>query len=67
MKRLATIFMVFAMLLTLAPINAFAADTENSVFSDMKETDYYAKAATALEQSGIPKAILMEPLAHKRL
>jgi len=53
MKRLTSIFLVLAMLLTLAPMNIFAAETENTVFSDMKETDYYAQAATALEQLDI--------------
>lgn len=41
------------MLLTLAPMNIFAADADKTVFSDMKETDYYAQAATALEQLDI--------------
>ena len=53
MKRLTSIFLVLAMLLTLAPMNIFAAEAENTVFSDMKETDYYAQAATALEQLDI--------------
>jgi len=34
-------------------MNIFAAEAENTVFSDMKETDYYAQAATALEQLDI--------------
>lgn len=46
-------FLVLAMLLSLAPMNIFAAETNNTVFSDMKETDYYAQAATALEHLGI--------------
>lgn len=41
------------MLLTLAPMNIFAADAEKTDFSDMKATDYYAQAATALEQLDI--------------
>ncbi len=53
MKRLTSIFLVVAILLTLAPMNIFAAEAENTVFSDMKETDYYAQAATALEQLDI--------------
>lgn len=53
MKRLTSIFLVLVMLLTLAPMNIFAAEAENTVFSDMKETDYYAQAATALEQLDI--------------
>ena len=53
MKRLTSIFLVLAMLLTLAPMNIFAVDTEKTAFSDMKETDYYAQAATALEQLDI--------------
>lgn len=53
MKRLTSIFLVLAMLLTLVPMNIFAAEAENTVFSDMKETDYYAQAATALEQLDI--------------
>lgn len=50
MKRLTSIFLALAMLLTLAPMNVFAADTDKTAFSDMKSTDYYAQAATALEQ-----------------
>lgn len=53
MKRLTSIFLVLAMLLTLAPMNIVATDAENAVFSDMNETDYYAEAATALEKSDI--------------
>lgn len=53
MKRITSIFLVLAMLLTLAPMNIFAVDTENAFFSDMKDTDYYAQAATALEQLNI--------------
>lgn len=41
------------MLLTLAPMNIFAADADKAAFSDIKETDYYAQAATALEQLDI--------------
>ena len=41
------------MLLTLTPMNIFAADADKTAFSDMKETDYYAQAATALEQLDI--------------
>lgn len=53
MKRLTSIFLVLAMLLTLAPMNIFAAESENTAFSDMKITDYYAEAATVLEELGI--------------
>ncbi len=53
MKRLTSIFLVLAMLLTLTPMNIFAADADKTAFSDMKETDYYAQAATALEQLDI--------------
>jgi len=53
MKRLTSIFLVLAMLLTLAPMNIFAADADKTAFSDMKDTDYYAQAATALEQLDI--------------
>lgn len=53
MRRLTSMFLVLAMLLSLAPMNIFAAETNNTVFSDMKETDYYAQAATALEHLGI--------------
>ena len=35
---------MLAMLLTLAPMNIFAADADKTAFSDMKETDYYAQA-----------------------
>ena len=50
MKRLTSIFLVLAMILTLAPVNIFATDAQTPVFSDIQDTDYYAKAATALEQ-----------------
>lgn len=53
MKRITSVFLALTMLLTLAPMNTFAADAENTVFSDMKDTDYYAQAATALEQLDI--------------
>ena len=53
MRRLTSMFLVLAMLLSLAPMNIFAAETNKTVFSDMKETDYYAQAATALEHLGI--------------
>ena len=53
MKRLTSTFLVLAILLTLAPMNIFAADADKTAFSDMKETDYYAQAATALEQLDI--------------
>ncbi|MEE1504352.1 MAG: S-layer homology domain-containing protein [Acutalibacteraceae bacterium] len=53
MKRLTSIFLVLAMLLTLAPMNIFAAEADKPVFSDMNNTDYYAQAATALEQLNI--------------
>ena len=55
MKKLTSIFLAIAMILTLAPMNIMAA---GSAFSDVKDTDYYAQAATALEQleilSGYP-------------
>lgn len=58
MKKLTSIFLVLAMLLTLAPMNVFAADAETTVFPDMSAIDYYAPAATALKQleilSGYP-------------
>ena len=50
MKRLISIFMVFAMLLTLIPMGIFAVDANKTVFSDMKDTDYYANAAAVLKQ-----------------
>lgn len=56
MKKLTSIFLVLAILLTLAPMNVFAAET--TAFPDMSATDYYAPAATALKQleilSGYP-------------
>ena len=55
MKRLTSIFLVLAMILTLAPVNIFATDAQTPVFSDIQDTDYYAKAATALEQLDILK------------
>lgn len=51
MKRIVSLFLVFAMLLTLAPMNIMAA-TE-SVFSDVKSSDYYAEAAEALADLGV--------------
>ena len=41
MKRLTSIFLVLAMLLTFAPMNVLAAEADKTVFSDMKKTDYY--------------------------
>jgi len=34
-------------------MNIFAADVEKTIFSDMKNSDYYAEAATKLVESGI--------------
>ncbi len=53
MKRLTSLFLVLAMLLSFAPMNTFAADAGKTAFSDMKATDYYAQAATALGQLDI--------------
>jgi len=53
MKKLLSIFLVLTMFLTLAPMNIFAADVEKTIFSDMKNSDYYAEAATKLVESGI--------------
>lgn len=53
MKRLASIFLVFAMLLSLAPTNILAAESDNTAFSDVKAEDYYAKEAEALAQLGV--------------
>lgn len=53
MKRLTSVFLVLVMLLTIAPMNIFAAEGDTPAFSDMKSTDYYAQAATALEEMGI--------------
>lgn len=52
MKKLVSIFLALAMLLTFAPMNIIAAD-DASAFSDVKATDYYAQAATALAQLDI--------------
>ncbi len=53
MKKLKSIFLVLAMILTLAPMNIFAAEIESSSFSDMKATDYYFQAVKELEELGI--------------
>jgi len=53
MKRIMSIFLVLAMILTLAPMNIFAAKNNTSVFSDVDDSDYYAEAAIALAQIGI--------------
>lgn len=53
MKRFIGIFLALVMLLSLVPMNIFAADENSTIFWDMKETDYYAKAATALAQMQI--------------
>ena len=53
MKRITSIFMVLAMLFTLAPMNIMAEEAQQIVFSDMADTDYYAEAATALAESDI--------------
>lgn len=53
MKKLTSIFLVLAMLLTLAPMNILAAEDDTTAFSDMKTTDYYAQAAAALEKLGV--------------
>lgn len=53
MRRWTSIFLALAMLLALVPTNIFAAENDKTVFSDMKDSDYYAQAATALEQLDI--------------
>lgn len=53
MKRFTSIFLALIMLFTLAPMHIFAAETGETAFSDMKATDYYAQAATALAQLNI--------------
>ncbi|MBR5518568.1 MAG: S-layer homology domain-containing protein, partial [Clostridia bacterium] len=53
MKRLMSIFLVLAMLMTFAPMNIMAADADKTAFSDVKSTDYYAQAATALAKLNI--------------
>ena len=45
--------MALTMTLSLTPTNIMAADNNTSVFSDVKDTDYYAQASTALEQLDI--------------
>lgn len=53
MKKLVSIFLVLAMFMTFAPMNILAADDTGVVFSDIKNTDYYAQAATALAKLNI--------------
>lgn len=50
MKRLLSLVLVLAMVLTLAPMNIGAADADKSVFSDVRGSEYYAEAANVLEQ-----------------
>jgi len=49
MKRLTSIILTIAMLLALAPMSIYAAE-DGINFSDVKETDYFAEAAIALEE-----------------
>ncbi len=49
MRKMTSIFLVLATLL-MVPLNIFAADSEKTAFSDIKSTDYYAQAATVLEE-----------------
>lgn len=51
MKRFISTLLALAMILTIIPMNTFAA--EPNAFSDMKDTDYYATAATALSELDI--------------
>lgn len=53
MKRLTSMLLVLAMLLTFAPISVFAAEGEKTVFTDVKVDDYYAEAAEILAELGI--------------
>ena len=50
MKKLTSILLALAMILTLAPMSVFAEDAEKAGFSDVNEGDYYAHAAVALEK-----------------
>lgn len=53
MKKIISVLLVFVMLFTLSPINITAEDGATSTFSDIKDTDYYAEAATELAKSDI--------------
>lgn len=53
MKRLTSAFLVLAILLALTPVNVFAGEADKLSFSDVNDTDYYAKAAEALKQLDI--------------
>lgn len=50
MKRLTGIFFFLAVFLALMPVNVMASGSKTVQFSDVKDTDYYFQAATALEQ-----------------
>ena len=52
MKRILTLILALAMILTMAPVSAFAADNVVS-FTDINDSHYCTKAATALGQLGI--------------
>ncbi|MBR5518409.1 MAG: S-layer homology domain-containing protein [Clostridia bacterium] len=54
MKKVLSLIMVLAMILTMAPVSAFAADNVVS-FTDINNYHYCTKAATALGQLGILK------------
>jgi len=53
MKRVMSIFLVLAMIITLAPGNILAAKNNTSAFSDVDNSDYCAEAAEALAEEGI--------------
>ena len=50
MKKILSVFLVVTMLLSMASVNIYAKE---NVFSDVKASDYYAEAATALAEEGI--------------
>lgn len=52
-RRIVSILLAIAMLITLLPINAFAENNAVAVFSDVKDTDYYAQAAKILNKLGV--------------
>ncbi len=60
MKRVLCLITLLAMVLTIAPMNVFAADEETVAisFTDITDADYCTKAATALAKLGILKGYL---------
>ena len=53
MKRFTSVLLALLMILTSVSFSVFAEESETTVFSDMKESDYYANVAAALKQLDI--------------